>query len=222
MNENNTFLQFVKSATNIAPILEMLKLGVIIRRVIGLLVQACAIIVGIALLYFWVRCFAFLEVASFLGKLAILIWQLFFLYASFLSLKAIFLRGKEIKNLPDSNFIVIPIIATIMVLSGEVFFIFLGAMSVPVMLLVWLGGAVSYEIIPTGLYVPNFGDTFFASLVAFGYCWVAGFLVYLAMRCIQEWTMAFFSIAHNVDLLQKRSNGKEQPVATPETPNIYD
>ena len=80
MSENNTFLQFVKSATNIAPILEMLKLGVIIRRVIGLLVQACAIIGGIALLYFWVRFFAILEVASFLGKLAILIWQLFLTY----------------------------------------------------------------------------------------------------------------------------------------------
>jgi hypothetical protein len=199
MNTNkNPVLSWLVFATNIRPILEKLNQGAIIRNVIGLFVQCCAILLGLAAFGLWIGSLELFEYVNFFGGIALLLWLLFFLYAAFLCVKVLFIRGKEIRQLPDSEFTVSPIIATLITTFGEMLFIALAVMSVPAMLVIWMARDIAYILIPLAP-----GDSFFAGVAVFLSCWISGFLLYLFARWIREWTLAIFSIARNVDLIQR-------------------
>jgi len=213
MNEvtgSNNALDILKKATDIEPILESLSRGAIVRNVIGRFVQCCSVVLGLVLLVFWGTSFATLRYISFLAGLGVLIWQVFFVYASYLCLKTIFLRGKQICNIPDSAFTIAPIVATFMTLVGETTFIFLAVMSLPAMLMAWLAGSVARGFTPLPI-----GGGFLAGPVAFILFWIIGFLSYVVARWLQEWTLAIFSIAQNVDLMRRRSEKKEDTAIAP-------
>jgi hypothetical protein len=85
--------------------------------------------------------------------------------------------------------------AIFITLHGEVAFIFLAIMSMPVALLVWFSASFMFPI--------DIDDGFFGGLYAFIVCWVVGFSIYCITRFIREWTMAIFSIANNIDLIRR-------------------
>jgi len=204
MSESNTKLDTFNKYTNIRCVLDSLNKGGIIRQVFGRFVQFYSVIAGIALLVFWVRTFSALEYMEFFQGVALIIWQLFFPVAVFLCLKAVFLRGADITKLPDSEFVISPIIALFITLHGEIAFIFLGVMSIPATLLVWLSASF---IIPV-----DTGDGFWAGIVTFVVAWILGFLIYCIARWIREWTMAIFSIAHNVDIIRQNKTGSVEQI----------
>lgn len=206
MNTNkNAVLSFISSATNIRPILDKLNQGRIVRNVIGVYVQANTLLLGLLTLSVCVASFALLSQVNFLGGAAVLLWVMFLLYATFLCMKVLFIRGKEIRQLPDSEFTVSPIIATMITTAGEMVFITLAVMSLPAMLVVWMAGDVAYAVVPL---TP--GSGVFAGIMVFIACWIAGFLFYLISRWIREWTLAIFSIARNVDLISRNDTSSEQ------------
>jgi len=197
--QTNKFELF-KKYTNVRLVLESLSNGETIRKVFGRCVQAYSIISGCALLYVWIRIFEALNYMSFKQGITLLIWQAFFPIAAFMCLKAIFLRGSDILRLPNSEYVIAPIIAIFITLHGEVAFIFLGIMSIPAAFLVWFSASF---IIP---FPVEFGDGLKSGVFAFVSFWVAGFFIYCVTRLIREWTMAIFSIANNVDLLRREKN----------------
>ena len=203
MTENTGKIQLLNKYTNIRPILDALSEGKVIKQVFGTFFRVYSVIIGLILLYTWIKTFALLEYASFTQLCAILLWQLFFPIASYLCLKAIFLRGNDISKLSNSEFIISPIIATLITLHGEVALIFLGIMSVPATLLTWFSARF---IIPI-----ETGDGFLAGIVVFVGAWVIGFLIYCITRWIREWTMAIFSIAQNVDLIEQHYTRSHNP-----------
>lgn len=206
MSEDTSKLEALNKYTNIRLVLDSLNNGGIIRGVFGNAVKIYAVLIGIVFLGWWLRTFTILGDISFLGGIALLIWQLFFPVAGFLCLKAIFLRGSDIKNMPDSEFIISPIIALFITLHGEIAFIFLGVMSIPATLLFWLGAS---SVLPVDLL----GDGFIGGIVVFVASWVAGFCIYCISRFIREWTMALFSIARNVDIIkQNKTESKEHVI----------
>lgn len=191
----------IQKATNIGPLLENLRSGKIIRDILSVSYQAIAVLTGLALLYFWFRVWPVIGELRFFGGIGLLIWQFSFLYASFLSIKAFFLRAREIKDYADSEYIVVPVIATLIKTYGEMSFIFLGAMSLPAMLLSWLGaGQLAY-------YFDFFhsGNVFLSGIIVFLMSWVFGFISLLSTRLLAEWTLAIFSIAHDVNVLRRAS-----------------
>lgn len=202
-NMNNKIDTFNKY-TNIRYVLDSLNQGGIIRQVFGRFVQIYSVIVGIVLLVFWVRTFSALEYMEFFQGVALIIWQIFFPVAAFLCLKAVFLRGADITRLPNSEFIISPIIALFITLHGEIAFIFLGVMSIPATLLVWLSASF---IIPV-----DTGDGFWAGIVTFVGAWILGFLIYCITRWIREWSMAIFSIAQNVDIIRQNKNVRVEQI----------
>jgi|688.fasta_scaffold271076_2 hypothetical protein len=181
--------------TNVRIILDSLADGGTVRNVFGRAVQIYAIIAGLLLLYVWYEVFAMLNVLTFTQGITLLIWQIFFPIAAFICLKAIFLRGSDIVRLPNSEFVIAPIMAIFITLHGEVAFIFLAIMSMPVALLVWFSASFMFPI--------DIDDGFFGGLYAFIVCWVVGFSIYCITRFIREWTMAIFSIANNIDLIRR-------------------
>lgn len=179
--------------------LELLDKGKVVRVVLGRFIQAIGAIIGLGLLYLWVRLFGALEFLPFFAGLTLVLWQVFFPLAVFACVMVIRKRGEEIIELPDSEFVVTPIIAIIITTIGEVALIFLGVMSLPAMLLVWIAGSVASDIIPISI-----GDGLSGGIMAFLSFWVAGFLIYVISRWFRESAMTMFSIARNVDLIQAR------------------
>jgi len=193
---------FINRFTNLQPVLGALSSGEIVRKVIGRFLQAYAVVLGLLFLISWIRLFGILGHVNFLQGLGLLIWQVTVPYAVFLCLKTVFLRGDEIMRLPDSAFVIAPIVAALILLHGEVALIFLAVMSVPAMLLTWFYSGMAAQFYP----IPA-EQAFLGGIMVFVLFWVMGFLVYVLARWIQEWTLAIFSIAQNVDLIQKRGDG---------------
>lgn len=183
---------------NVRALLDSLADGSTIRHTFGTLLKAYAIISGLILFYAWCQLFQLLNVLTFTQGIVLLIWQIFFFFASFICLKAVFLRGSDISQLPDSDFIITPIISIIITLHGEIIFIFLGMMSLPAALVVWFSVNFVFPI-------ENVGQEKGAFVTFLG-CWVVGFLLYCITRFIREWVMAIFSIANNVDLIRRDKN----------------
>lgn len=132
---------------------------------------------------------------TFTQGITLLIWQIFFPIAAFICLKAIFLRGSDIVRLPNSEFVIAPIIAIFITLHGEIAFIFLAIMSIPTFLSVWFSASFMFPV--------DFNYGFIGGVFAFILCWVIGFSIYCITRFIRECTMAIFSIANNIDLIRR-------------------
>ena len=138
MSDNKSKIDIFNQYTNVRYFLDALNSGGIIRQTFGRFVQAYSIIIGILFLNFWLEAFSNLEYLDFFQGIALIIWQLSSPIAVFLCLKAVYLRGSDIIKLPDSEYTISPIIALFITLHGEIAFIFLGVMSIPAMVLVWL------------------------------------------------------------------------------------
>jgi len=185
----------VDRATPVRDMLEAMSNGSLIRNVISMFVRILAIVIGVAALVFWVRCWGFIGMAGFWGGVGVFLWQLVFPVAAFVSLKVVYLRGMDIRDMPDSRFTVAPIVANLIAMKGEAAFAFLAIMSVPAMFMAWFAGSAMREVCPMA------GSGFFAGPAVFVAFWVIGFVFMLVTRAIQEWTLAIFSIASDVSVL---------------------
>jgi len=200
------FIELLKKATNIQPLLARLKTGRVIKQALSILYRIVAVVMGLALFVFWFQTWRFIGELNFFGGLAFLIWQVSFPYAVFLAIKTLYLRAREIRDYPDSDYVMVPVIAMLTKTNGEMVFIFLAVMSIPAMLLTWLGGS-------TITYLVGFldvGNIFFAGIFAFLMSWFFGFLVLILTQFLAEWTLALFSIANDINVLRRNSVSMEK------------
>lgn len=185
----------VDRATPVRDMLEAMSNGSLIRNVISMFVRILAIVIGVAALVFWVRVWGDIGNNGFWGGVGLFIWQLVFPVAAFVSLKVVYLRGVDIRDMPDSRFTVAPIVANLIAMKGEAAFAFLAIMSVPAMFVAWFIGSPLVQV------CPMIGFGFWAGPATFVAFWVLGFVFMLVTRAIQEWTLAIFSIASDVSVL---------------------
>lgn len=218
--KNNEIVQkvvgFFTKYTNIKPVLEALQSGKSIQKAISIVLRILAVLFGIGLFVVWIRSWRFINQFNFFGGLGYLIWQLAFLYAGIMVTKILYQRSAEIAEMPESEYIITPIIAQIMVTFGEVIFIFMAMMSVPAMLTVWFAGsslsqggsAIGFML--SSLNVINTGNIFLAGIVVLIMSWVFGFLVLIITRLITETTLALVSIAKDASILRRHMTEKKK------------
>ena len=211
------FLTFFKKGTDVKPLLQLFHSGKFIRLTFSVFIQIIVVVSGLFALGFWFNLWRFITELRFLGGIALLIFQVFFPYAVFLSLKTLFLRANEIENYPDSDYIVVPIIAMLTKTYGEMMFIFYGIMSIPFMLMTWTTGGNFVR--NYGVFFPNLGvrNIFLLGLLAFLVCWVIAYLTLIFTKFLAEWIQALFSIANDIGALRRNSfsMGKESVPAAP-------
>ena len=210
--KNNEIVQklvnFFSKYTDVKPMLENLKSPEIIQKAISIILRVFAVFVGIGLLYIWISSWRFINQFTFFGGLGYLLWQLAFLYVGIIITKILYQRASEITDLPESEYIISPIIALMMVTYGEVVFIFLALMSVPAMLTVWFAGSSvlhGYNAIGLFLSMLNVISTrniFMAGIGVFIMSWVVGFLVLILSRLITETVLALVSVAKDASILR--------------------
>ncbi|MBN1669939.1 MAG: hypothetical protein JXR37_02825 [Kiritimatiellae bacterium] len=197
-------------ATNLDAILKALSSGALVRKTLGTFFQVAAVVLGLFLLVKWFPAWGFMRALGFFGWIGYAIWQLVFLYAAFLAVKVLFIRAGEVKSLPDSDYVVMPIVAILFKALGEMAFVALGVMSVPAMILRWLGGEpvrFMFQQVPIQ-------NAFLAGIFLLAGFWVLGFFAVVATRLSAEWTLAIFSIANDVNRLRRHAVD-ENPDAQP-------
>lgn len=195
------FMEFLAKATDIRPLLALFKTGRVIRNTLSVLYRIVAVLLGLLVFIFWAKSWEAIRYMNFFGGVAFLLWQLSFPYAAYLALKALYVRAREIKDFPDSDYVVVPVIAMLTKTNGEMIFIFLAVMSIPATLLTWLGGGFLAEHIP----ILGVGNVFFAGILAFILSWLVGFLALIVTQFLAEWTLALFSIANDVNVLRRNT-----------------
>ena len=199
---------FFNKYTNVKPVVEVLQSAKSIQKAISIILRIFSIIFGIALFIVWIVSWRYINQFKFFGGVGYLIWQLAFLYAGIMVTKILYQRFAGIVDLPESEYVITPIIALMTVTFGEVFFIFLAIMSAPVMLDIWLAGSsLSFGSGTVGLVLPflafvNPGNIFLAGIGALIMFWVIGFLVLILSRLLTETVLALVSIANDASILR--------------------
>jgi len=198
----NTFMDTLKHVTNITPIFEKLRSGRIILVVISVFYRVISVILGFALLVLWFMTWKLFKDANFFAGVALFIWQISFPYASFLVTKLLYTRAMEIKEYPESEYVIAPVMAMLTKITGEMAILFLGVMSIPSLFVTWF----ARDIMPIFSQLNEIIDNaFWGGIVAFLYCWILGFTVLLITQYIAEWTLAVFSIANNTSIIRKNT-----------------
>lgn len=199
---------FFNKYTNIKGILEMLQSPKSIQKAISIILRVFAVLFGLGLFIVWIVSWRFINEFNFFGGVGYLIWQLAYLYAGIIVTKILYQRFAELVDLPESEYIITPIIAKVMVTAGEVFFIFLAVMSVPAMLAIWLAGsslfygAGSIGIVLSMLSLVSPGNIFMAGVFALILFWAVGFSVLIFSRLVTETVLALVSIAKDASILR--------------------
>ena len=210
--KNNEIVQkviaFINKYTNVKPALEVLQSAKSIQKAISIILRVFSALFGLLLFIVWIASWRFINELRFFGGVGYLIWQLAFLYAGIMITKILYQRSAEIIDLPESEYIITPIIARMMVTFGEVFFIFLAIMSVPAMLAIWLAGSSlfygdgSIGLVLSMLRFVNPGNIFLAGITALIMSWVTGFMVLILSRLFTETVLALVSIANDASILR--------------------
>lgn len=202
-------ITFFNKYTNIKPVLEMLQSPKSIQKSISIILRVFAVMFGIVLFVVWIVSWGVINEFSFFGGVGYLIWQLAYLYAGIIMVKILYQRFAELVDLPESEYIITPIIAKVMVTTGEVFFIFLAVMSVPAMLAIWLagtslfhGGSGSIGLVLSMLSLVSPGSIFMAGILALILFWAVGFMVLILSRLVTETVLALVSIAKDASILR--------------------
>jgi hypothetical protein len=218
--KNNDIVQkvvgFFTKYTNIKPITDALQSSKTIQKVISIVLRVFSVLVGLGLLVAWIGNWRFINQFNFFGGLGYLIWQVVFLFAGIIITKLLYQRSKGIVDLPESDYVITPILGVIMVTIGEVVFIFLALMSVPAMLTIWFAGrslfhgVSSIGMMLSALNVFSPSSIFLAGISVFVMSWVVGFMTLVFFRLVTETVLAVVSIAKDASILRVHVTQKKK------------
>jgi len=199
------FMDYIKKSLNVRPSINALNDGSIIRKIIGTILQVLAFVLGIIIIVYWFKMWPFINELSFISGLGFVIWQFGVFYASLLSLKVLYLRGSDMKKHPDSDYVIVPIIAESLKIYGEMLFFFLAAISLPTALLIWFGG----QTIINKFQVIDMGSIFLSGITTFFTIILFSISSIIVTRFLSEWIFVFFSIADDLNIMRRNKIGKK-------------
>jgi hypothetical protein len=184
----------------VEPALEAMNRGPVLRQALGFLVQGAACLMALLFFIDWCRSWGVLRHMGFVEGVGFLLVLLGLFLGGFFALQTMFVRGRQIRGLPESDYVVAPIAGMLAAMAGEMAFVFLAFMSVPVMLAVWCDSR--YFPLPL-LWDARGENVFLDGLSLFLSCWVTGFLALVAGRWIKEWVLVVLQIASDVRSIRK-------------------
>ncbi len=184
----------------VQPALAALNQGPTLRKVLGFLVQLGAVVLAFRFFVGWCRMWPIIKHASFLEGLGFVVFLLGLLYGGFLALQTMFVRGGNIRELPESDYVVSPIVGLLAAMLGEMAFFFFAVMSLPAMVGVWCGsrGGAGLPV----LWQSYSGNAFVNGISLFLSCWLTGLFSLVVTRWIKEWTLAVVQIAQDVHAIR--------------------
>lgn len=184
--------------------------GHVMRKVIGFGVQTMGFAVGLGLLLSWVGLWSMVGTLELWGNLALTATQIVLLGAIIKVVQVMYVRGDDIRQLPDSDFTMMSIFATLVRLPGEAALAFFTFMSIPALLLVWSGAGHIISLFGVPVLNAHWG---ISGVVAMTTCWIIGFTSFVAFALVSEIVSALFNIAHDLRCTRRCLESNEQNIA---------
>lgn len=153
----------------IKPLLQIISEGKFFRKTVAVALRVLAITVAFAGLVGWIVKWQFVFSLPVTGIIGGIIFQLLMVVAAYMVIHIILIRAGNIERLPESEYMVIPIVALCIKLLGEIYASFLGITAVAGGLYIWMTGRNSGKDLLGVLapLVPAAGDLSFIGGVKF-------------------------------------------------------
>ena len=187
-------------------VLQLIAQGRFFRKAVAVILQTLAVVVSIAGLVAWMSMWKFAARAPFFALLGIVIFQLFFVVALYMVAHALFIRARDIAQLPDEEFYVIPIVAIALKLIGEVYASFVAVMSVAGGILIWLMRGYAFSLVKKAApFVPRLGngEGFVGGLLFMGGGLFAAFVVLVLTYFLAEAVCMMAESARNLKITRQ-------------------
>jgi len=187
-------------------VLRLIAQGSFFRKAFSVILQALAVVVSIAGLVVWMSMWKFAARAPFVALLGIVIFQLFFVVALYMVAHTLFIRARDIAQLPDEEFYVIPIAAIALKLVGEVYASFVAVMSIAGGILIWLMRGYAFSLVKMAApFVPRLGngEGFLGGLLFMGGGLFAAFVVLVLTYFLAEAVCMMAESARNLKITRQ-------------------
>jgi zinc-ribbon domain len=187
-------------------VLHLIAQGGFLRKAFARVLQALAVIVSISGLVMWMSVWRFAARSPFFVLLGIVIFQLFFVVALYMVVHTLFIRARDIAQLPDGEFYVIPIAAIALKLIGEVYASFVAVMSVAGGILIWLMRGYAFSVVKMAApFVPRLGngEGFVGGLLFMGGGLFAAFVVLVVTSFLAEAVCMMADSAQNIKITRQ-------------------
>jgi hypothetical protein len=182
-------------------VLQRIAQGRLFRKAFAAVLQVLAVIVSIAGLAAWISFWRLAARAPFVALVGIILFQLLFVVALYMVAHTLFIRARNIAELPESEFYVIPIAAIALKLVGELYASFVAVMSVAGGILIWLMRGYPYSLVmkatPLAPRVGT-GEGFIGGLLFMGGGLLAAFVVLVICYFLAEAICMMADSARNI------------------------
>jgi hypothetical protein len=187
-------------------VLQLISEGRFFRKAFAVVLQAVAVVISIAGLVVWMSVWKFAARANFATLAGIVIFQLLFVIALYMVAHTLFIRARNIAELPEAEFYVVPIASIALKLLGEIYACFVAVMSVAGGILIWLMGGYSFAAIKRAApLVPRLGngEGFWEGLLFMGGGLFAAFVVLVVCYFLAEAVLLMTDIAKNAKITRQ-------------------
>lgn len=127
----------MKKNFSLESVLQLISQGDVCRKAFAVALRVLAVLIAVAGFVSWMSAWKFAARAHFAELAGIIIFQLFFVIAIYLVVHTLFIRSRDIAELPETEFHIIPIASIFLKLIGEIYACFVTAISVGGGILIW-------------------------------------------------------------------------------------
>lgn len=176
------------------PLLQRISEGSFFKKIFSIILNIAGVIIALVGLVSFVKMWKFIFELSPSGILGGIIFQLFLLIGIYMLVHILIIRAKEIDNLPESEFTVIPIVSIFLKMIGELYASFISIISVGVGILFWFAGWYAGDLFREIFnFIPSFMPKHFGLILQFGdEPFVQGLLVVIGGFFNAFFTLVFF------------------------------
>jgi hypothetical protein len=188
--------------------LQLISQGKFFRRVFAIALKVLAGVIALAGLLGWIAAWKLVFELPAAGILGGIVFQVLFVVAIYMVVHTLLIRARDITNLPEAEFTVIPIASIFIKLTGEIYACFGIVIAVGGGILIWFAGgyaqtilSTSREIIP---FLPSSSEgTFVDGLVFIAAGALIAFFVLVFFYLLSELVVVWVAIARNTEVTRR-------------------
>lgn len=197
--------------------LQLISQGKLFRRVFAIALQVLAVVIGLAGVVVWIEVWKLVFELLATGILGGIIFQMLLAVTIYMVVHIFLVRAKDIAQLPESEFTVIPIVAIFLKLIGEVTACYAVFLAVAGGILLWFAGPSAGEILQVvAPFLSNFDDGSFVSgglLMAVGV--PVAFFNLVFFYLLSELVVVWVAIAKNTEVTRHIAEQYDKTKVTP-------
>lgn len=182
--------------------------GAFFRNVFTYALKVIAVLIGIGCLISWIGFWVAIFQLSVVGIIGGLIFQLIFVVAAYAVIHIIWIRADEIKKQEAGDFTIIPIIATMVRMTGEVLATFLVIFGVAGGVFVIFAGFEAYRVFSEFVPSISVGSTFLGGITFSITFAIAGFIALIVNYLLAELIVVLVDMARNLKAIRRSVENK--------------